>query len=203
MFKRNQARSLRLAGLRLSMTLRKASLIRLCQPLPLFLKNATISLSSRMVICTLVGVFCGPRPFLGSGRSNCASTSRAGLALRNVALVHSGFSSSILLMIKLSLLELCFSQTDHTNAIFANGKDQNMNTAADHADCKPSFFPIFEPFICNDKGGCPVEILNHFEADTVFVKIGRIFRVIPFVFHIILLLQNNFQEKLFAHRRRA
>jgi hypothetical protein len=201
MFKRNQARILRLPGLRLSMTLRKASLIRLCQPVPLFLKKATTSLSSRIVVCTLVGDFCGPRPFLGSGRSNCASTSRAGLALRNVAPVHSGFSSSILLMIKFSLLELCSSQADHTNAIFADGKDQNMNTAVDHADCKPSFLAIVEPFICNDKGGCPVKILNNFEADSVFVQIGRIFHVIPFVF--ILLLQNNFQAKLFAHGTRT
>jgi hypothetical protein len=109
-------------------------------------------------------------------------------------------------MIKLSLLELCPSQADHANAVFANGKDQRIKTASDHADCKPSFLAIVETFICNDKGACPVEILNNIEGDAMLVDIGCRFGVIPLVFNVIfnviLLLQNNFQETLLDYRGR-
>jgi hypothetical protein len=194
----DQARFLRLA-VPCSTTSRNASLIRLCQPRPFVLKCATRSLSSRIVVCTLVGFFCDPRPFRGLGRSRYEKTSCAGFAFRNVSRVHRGLSLSTLLMIKSSFFRFRSSQADDTNSIATNGEGYRMETAADHADRKSSILVIVETLIRNDKGSRPVEVFDRPEGNAVLAYIGRRFGGIPFVLHIILLLQIIFQERLFVH----
>ena len=198
MLRMDQTVLLRLAGLRRSTASRNASLIRLCQPRPSLLKYTTRSRSSRMVVCTLVGVFCAPRPFLGSGKSRCGNASWTRFALRNISRVHCGLSLSLLLMIKLSFVRFRSAQADDTNSIAANGVTEGMETATDHADRKPSILVVIETLVRHDKGARPVEIFDHREWDAMLAHVDRRFGVVPFVIHIILLLQNAFQAKLFV-----
>jgi hypothetical protein len=185
---------LRLTARRRSTTSRNVSLMRLCQPLPLPLKYSITSLSSRMVVCTLMGAFCGPRPFRGLGKSRSGKTSCARFARWNRARVHSGLSSSTLLMIKPSLAACCLPQADDPNTVAPNGKSERMETAPDHSDRVPSFFAIIEPLVRIDKSSRPIEILNCTECDVMLAQIGRSLGIIPFVLHIISLLQFILQE---------
>src|SRR5712691_3174595 len=119
--------------------IRSASLARVCQPRPLARYAAATSRSTRKLMSSFVGVFCGPR-WPRYRRTAAAvsfgSTSMSGRAARISSAVRSGFSGSG----RLAFLRICAllslvgtPQTDDPNAVSSWRDDGGVQQAVDVA----------------------------------------------------------------------
>src|SRR5436309_16096872 len=138
--------------------------------------------SSRREICCF-GFSNGGRPIRGGLETRSGSTSRAGRARANIALVHAGLSLSrgvrFCILIALALFPACKPQTDDAHHSGSTRINEGMQRGADKAQCNPSPLAILAARVVNDDGARPLESFGSGEIDAVLFNVGPALRLIP------------------------
>jgi hypothetical protein len=183
----NYLRALRSPCLR-DTAVRSVIFRRVCHPRPCRLKYSITSRSSLIVVCTLTGAFCGPRP-RGLGNCKFGKIFDARLARRIMVFVHCGLSGSVRFFIEDPFFPACLSQTDHADASSANCKSERVQALFDNSKCQPSRLAVVQAVIGHNQSRRPVEIQGGIEADAMLAPVGSRFGRVPFIHHFILLLQ--------------
>lgn len=148
-----------------------AALRRVCQPSPDARKALTTSASRRRLTCALGFLETG-RPRFGRNISaafrspkSSGNTLDAGLARRNIAAVHSGFSSSIssgsglrCLTIAFNLPAIGLAKTDDMHGIPARSEDQRIKPFIDIPENTEAAFAVILAGIFNDDSRSPIQL---------------------------------------------
>ncbi len=175
-------------GWRLSQS-RRASLMRVCHPLPVLLNASTTSVSRRMLRCSF-GEAEGGRPRRRE-RSSLAvflpttsdSTSAAGRARLNQSAVASGASSSMssgsgLRGISVPFATVGSAQADHVNRPITRGKHEHVQLIMDQAQGLEAALTVFLPDVLDDQSRVPLEVVCQGEREAatldVSLVLGRI-----------------------------
>ena len=168
---------------------RRASLIRVCHPLPVLLNASTTSVSRRMLRCSF-GEAEGGRPRRRE-RSSLAvflpttsdSTSAAGRARLNQSAVASGASSSMssgsgLRGISVPFATVGSAQADHVNRPITRGKHEHVQLIMDQAQGLEAALTVFLSDVLDDQSRVPLEVVCQGEREAATLDaslvLGRI-----------------------------
>lgn len=187
-----------------------AAFIRVCHPLPFDLKNATISASSRRVIC-FFGLSNGGRPLTVKLPSFCALINSAingsvfASSLPRLALAKKSSPNSIKSPLSSYLFFfgifppfslVGFSQADNADSITTNSKREDVQPATNKAHGIIAVFPVITAAILfNHSIGKP-KARNRIKPDTVFQLIALVFIAIKLNVHCLYCNYKNITRQV-------
>lgn len=168
--------------------------MRVCQPAPVALKAAMTSGDSRMVVDTLVGVFCGPRELMPSVFCNSSgNTSAAGLNLRISAVVSSRTSPSASIsgargFIVSYLSGVGLAKADDTDATSHWGKAQHVQSGVQKTQRHIANFGVSLAGVLPDQCRAKVELCHTVKAQGAFTDVALVLGRVIFDVHPLIVV---------------